>query len=260
MFKRFNLFHHPIIFLSLIPIIYWCFVDILYFLLRFFEAELGFITILFSLLTSIAAYIFLPILLIIKVSKSKQFNIKKPLKIFFAIWMSFIYILHFQPISEDTNFLATTKGAGSNISNYLKASKSYLENFGQLPNSSSDLGNYVDILGCEKSDFEFCKSLAAVNYSKAKKNSWYTVLGDYQIQMKNGIHPISNEKYLLIKATPTQKRYSHLKIEGCHYLASGQIKVRDIDYFMHTNPILLLRYLNFYEIPFRTNSNDFCSS
>ena len=74
------------------------------------------------------------------------------------------------------------------------------------------------------------------------------------------MNPISNEKYLLIEAKPTQKRYSHLKIEGCHYLASGQIKAREIDFFNNTNPILLLRYFNFFKIPSKTNSNDFCSS
>ena len=145
--------------------------------------------------------------------------------------------------------LEKNKAIVSDVSEYLKASRNYQVEFGLLAKSTIDLGNYAEIKGCEKTKYEFCKSVPSVDYSKTKKDSWYSRLGNYLITIKNGNQPISNEKYLLIKATPTQKKYSHLTIEGCHYFLSGKLKIKETDYFMNINPILLLRYFNLYKIP-----------
>lgn len=262
-FTKFSSFKESLILVILIPIVYWTLVDIIFFLYRSFEDKLNFtiatILILLSIVTSISAYILFPILLIIQISKAQFPYINKPLKIFFAIWMSFIYVLHFQPILEDMQFLEKNKAIVSDVSEYLKASRNYQVEFGLLAKSTIDLGNYAEIKGCEKTNYEFCKSVPSVDYSKTKKDSWYSRLGNYLITIKNGNQPISNEKYLLIKATPTQKKYSHLTIQGCHYFLSGKLKIKETDYFMNINPILLLRYFNLYKIPFKNYSNNYCS-
>ena len=269
LFTKFRSLKESLILVILIPLIYWTLVDIIFYLYRIFEDELALnitsplisiflaiFLILLSITTGIASYLFFPILLIIQISKAQLPYLKKPLKIFFSIWMSFIYVLHFSPVLEGIEFAAGTTSPMSSVSKALKASQAFFTEYGELPTSTKDIGEYIDIYGCEKNNYIFCKSDSSVDLSKVKKNSWYSPNGEYQITIKNcdAIY-----KYLVIKATPTQGKYSHLTIEGIYFPHSGSMRVESNTYGKDMNPILLLHYFNLHKNPFKNYSDNYCS-
>ena len=69
------------------------------------------------------------------------------------------------------------------IASYLKAAQAYYTEYGQGARYSSQIGEYVAVIGCRQFNPQYCKSnnSASVNWSKQNRNQWYTPTGNYRI-------------------------------------------------------------------------------
>ena len=98
--------------------------------------------------------------------------------------LSAIAIPSFQNASDK----AKQKEASVLLASYVKAAQSYYVEYGVLPRTSRDLGNYISVTaccsGCSRShNPQYCKASAPINLNNRSAKSWNSQSGLYAIGM-----------------------------------------------------------------------------
>ena len=114
--------------------------------------------------------------------------------------------------------------ASAYISSFLKASQAFFSEYGKLPNTSKDIGKYINVSGCKKNNRRFCLNSAVENYSDSAITKWYLPSGSNEIEMKS-----ENEQNIFI-AIPTGKfKKKGLAVSGCFNSKNGKTNILKMD-------------------------------
>ena len=120
--------------------------------------------------------------------------------------------------------------ASSYISSFVKASQAFFTEYGKLPASAKDIGQYLSVTGCKTNDLRKCHNSASDIFSSDKDYSdkeitrWYSPSGNYEIEMKS-----DNDQNIFV-ATPTWKlKKKGLGVSGCFNSKNGKTKILEMD-------------------------------
>ena len=97
---------------------------------------------------------------------------------------------------------AKQKEASVLLASYVKAAQSYYVEYGVLPRTSQDLGNYISVTACctvcaGRQTPQYCKASAPINLNSRSVSNWNSQSGLYAI----GMYIRSNQ--LQLTANPT---------------------------------------------------------
>ena len=116
--------------------------------------------------------------------------------------------------------------ANTNVSVFVKASQAFFIEYGKLPTSAKDIGQYITVTGCKKNNYRFCRNSnsALENYSDLAITKWYSPSGRYEIEMKS-----DNDQNIFV-ATPTGKiKRKGLGVSGCFNSKNGKTNILYMD-------------------------------
>ena len=111
------------------------------------------------------------------------------------------------------------------ISGYVEASKKFFDKEGQLALNSKELGTIININGCARNNYEFCRGQESsqIDYSEKESNIWFSPSGSYEIEMRKA----NLENYFLAK--PTGKFARKLfAVTGCFNSKNGKTNILEM--------------------------------
>ena len=135
--------------------------------------------------------------------------------------LSAIAIPSFQNASDK----AKQKEASVLLASYVKAAQSYYVEYGALPRTSQDLGNYISVTACctvcsGRQTPQYCKASAPINLNNRSVNNWNSPSGLYAI----GMYIRSNQ--LQFTANPTAW-FQGYGVGACFSGITGSSKVSE---------------------------------
>ena len=115
--------------------------------------------------------------------------------------------------------------ATNNVSLFLKVSQAFFTEYGKLPTSAKDIGQYVSVTGCKTNDNRICRNNSySENYTDLEITKWYLPSGRYEIEMKS-----DNDKNIFV-ATPTGKfKKEGLGVSGCFNSKNGKTNILEME-------------------------------
>ena len=151
--------------------------------------------------------------------------ILNPTLLLISLISFFVFLnLVIEPRFPDAKYRAKQLGASSTLSSSVKAAQAYYGEYGKLADSTKDLGEYITITGCKTNDPRICSNSDPEYYSDKEITRWYSVSGNYEIEMKS-----DNDQNIFL-ATPTGKiKRKGLGVSGCFNSKNGKTKILEMD-------------------------------
>ena len=127
------------------------------------------------------------------------------------------------PAFNNASDKAKQKEASTLIASYLKAAQAFYAENSTMPRYARDLGQFVNITGCQTTNGAWCKDRAPRDYTNSTARRWNSPSGLYQIYWQNS----GTRAYF--RALPAGS-YSNsgYGVRGCFNSQTGSTKVSDM--------------------------------
>ena len=94
-------------------------------------------------------------------------------------------VVYIMPAFKNASMKAKQMEASTTLSSLIKSSGAYVKEYGKLPVSTKDLGEYMNIYGCTKNNSKFCKTeIPPIDYSNIHRTMWFSPTGNYKYEIK----------------------------------------------------------------------------